>query len=178
MTTELGPEPTALGRDGRDLGLLLLRLAVGAAILQAGLLKLFDFGFVVDSMEESGWRAPLLAAVMVTAAETLGGIGLILGLLTPLAALAVIAAMIDAWAVNVAPMAFWSQPFNLPFVIGFGAIALLFTGAGTYSLDHKLWGRSSWPRLVSTVVLVIAIIAAVVTWVVLNGTNPIHLSTP
>ena len=47
----------------------------------------------------------MFAAFMVTAAETAGGIGLLLGLLTPLAACAVVAAMIDAWAVNVSAAA-------------------------------------------------------------------------
>ncbi|OBF14505.1 DoxX family protein [Mycobacterium sp. ACS4331] len=164
--------------SGRDLGLLVLRFAVGAAILQAGLLKAFDFQMVVDSMGQSGWRMPQLAAFMVTAAETLGGIGLLLGIVTPLAAMAVTAAMIDAWAVNVSGAAFWSEPFNMPFMIGLGAIALLFTGAGVYSLDERLWGRATWPRLVSVTLLVVAIAAAVVTWVALNGTNPIHFTSP
>ena len=48
-----------------------------------------------------------------------------------------IAAMIDAWAVNVSGGAFWSDPFNVPFLTAFGATALLFTGAGGYSLDAK-----------------------------------------
>lgn len=157
---------------------MLLRLAVGAAILQAGLQKALDYGFVVDSMRQSGWKMPELAAFLVTTAETVGGVGLLLGLLTPLAAMAVTAAMIDAWAVNVAAAAFWSAPFNVPFLIGFGAIALLLTGAGTYSMDQWLWGRAYWPRLVSITLLVVAIIAAVATWVFLNGTNPIHLTTP
>jgi putative oxidoreductase len=164
--------------SARDLGLLVLRFAVGAAILQAGLLKAFDYQMVVESMEQSGWRMPQLAAFMVTASETLGGIGLLLGIVTPLAGMAVTAAMIDAWAVNVAGMAFWSQPFNLPFMIGLGAVALLLTGAGTYSLDERLWGRATWPRLVSITLLIVAIAAAVATWVMLNGTNPIHLTTP
>ena len=41
-------------------------------------------------MEAGGWSLPTFAALMVTAAETAGGIGLLLGLLTPLAACAVI----------------------------------------------------------------------------------------
>jgi hypothetical protein len=49
----------------------------------------------------------------------------------------VIAAMIDAWAVNVVTTAFWSNPFNVPFMVGFGAIALLFTGARMWSLDQR-----------------------------------------
>ncbi len=171
MTTEIDTRSTT---TGREFGLLVLRIAVGAAILQAGLLKAFDFGAVVDNMESSGWRMPALAALMVTASETIGGIGLLLGLLTPLAAMAVTAAMIDAWAVNVSGGAFWSEPFNLPFMIGLGAIALLFTGAGVYSLDERLWGRAWWPRLVSVTLFVVAIVAAVATWVALNGTNPIH----
>jgi hypothetical protein len=78
---------------------------------------------------------------MVTAAETAGGIGLLLGLLTPLAACAVIAAMIDAWAVNVSAATFWSEPFNVPFLVAVGAAALLFTGAGAYSVDARIFGR-------------------------------------
>ena len=176
MATEL--EDVGTATSARDTGLLVLRLGVGAAILQAGLLKLSDFNATVTFMEDGGWRAPQLAAIMVCAAETAGGIGLLLGLLTPLAAMAVIAAMIDAWAVNVSVGAFWSAPFNEPFLLAIGATALLFTGAGSYSLDYKLWGRANWPRLVAVTLLVVAIVAAVVTWVALNGTNPIHFTAP
>jgi uncharacterized membrane protein YphA (DoxX/SURF4 family) len=147
-------------------------------MLQAGLLKFFTFGKVVGFIEHDGWRWPKLAALMVSTSETVGALGLLPGLLTPLAALAVIAAMIDAWAVNVSGAAFWHDPFNLPFMLAFGASALLFTGAGKYSVDSRLWGRDTWPRAVSIVLLVVAVAAAVTTWVVLNGTNPIHLSAP
>ncbi len=84
-----------------DLGLLILRIGVGAAIIQAGLIKAFDFSTTVGFMESGGWNLPTFAALMVTVAETAGGIGLILGVLTPLAACAVVGAMICAWAVNV-----------------------------------------------------------------------------
>jgi putative oxidoreductase len=173
-----GYDGGSVGKSGSDIGLLVLRLAVGAAILQAGLIKALDFNATVGFMEASGWRAPTFAAFMVTAAETAGGIGLLLGLLTPLAALAVTAAMIDAWAVNVSGGAFWSDPFNVPFLIGTGAVALLFTGAGRYSLDERFWGRASWPRLIAIIIFVLAIIAAVATWAGLNGTNPIHVTAP
>ena len=55
---------------------------------------------------------------------------------------------------------------------------VLLAGAGTHSLDHRLWGRATWPRVVSVTLLVVAISAAVATWVVLNGTNPLHLTAP
>ena len=63
--------------------------------------------------------------------------------------------MIDAWAVNVSATAFWAEPFNLPFLIAFGAAALLFAGAGSLLLDARsseigalasasLWHCWSW----------------------------------
>jgi putative oxidoreductase len=161
-----------------DIGLLILRIGVGAAILQAGLIKVLDFNTTVAFMESGGWRLPKFAAFMVTAAETLGGIGLLLGVLTPLAACAVIAAMIDAWAVNVSGTAFWSQPFNVPFLLAIGATALLFAGAGGYSVDARLFGRTGWPLRVAAGLLVLAVAAALLTWIVLNGSNPIHFTAP
>jgi putative oxidoreductase len=161
-----------------DFGLLVLRLATGATMVQAGLIKAFDMDATVDFMETGGWRMPQFAALMVTIAETAGGLALLLGLLTPIAACAVIAAMIDAWAVNVSADAFWSMPFNVPFLVAFAATALLFTGAGAYSLDARFFGRPRWPGSIAIVLFVVAIAAAVATWILLNGSNPLHLSDP
>lgn len=164
--------------SGAGFGLLALRVGVGATILQAGMRKALAFESTAASMEAGGWRMPTVATAMVTVTETVGGIGLLLGLLTPLAACAVAAAMFDAWAVMVSGSAVWSDPFNLPFVLALGAVALLFTGAGAHSLDQRLWARADWPRPVSVTLFVIAIAAAVATWVFLNGTNPFHLTAP
>jgi putative oxidoreductase len=174
-TTEVSTRSTT---SLADAGLLILRIGVGAAMLQAGLRKAFDFSTTVGFMESGGWRLPKFAAFMVTAAETAGGIGLLLGLLTPLAACAVIAAMIDAWAVNVSAAAFWSDPFNAPFLIAVGATALLFTGAGAYSADARIFGSWRFGVRVATGLLVVAIAAALLTWILLNGTNPIHFTAP
>jgi uncharacterized membrane protein YphA (DoxX/SURF4 family) len=138
-TTEVSTPTTA---SLTDVGLLILRVGIGATVLQAGLRKAFDFNPAAGYMESGGRRLPRFAAFMVTAAETAGGIGLLLGVLTPLAACAVIAAMIDAWAVNVSGAVFWSDPFNVPFLLAVGAAALLFAGAGSYSVDARLFGRS------------------------------------
>lgn len=161
-----------------DVGLLILRVGVGATMIQAGLRKAFDFDTTVGSMESGGWRLPMFAAFMVTAAETAGGIGLLLGLLMPLAACAVVAAMIDAWAVNVSAAAFWSDPFNVPFLIAVGAGALLFTGAGRYSVDARIFGSWRFGVRVALGLLVVAIAAALLTWILLNGTNPIYFTAP
>jgi putative oxidoreductase len=159
-------------------GLLVLRLATGATMLQAGLIKAFDLNATVSFFEGGGWKMAEFAALLVTATETASGIGLLFGLLTPLAACGVIAAMIDAWAVNVSGGAFWSQPFNVPFLAAFAATALLFSGAGAYSVDAKMFGRARWPGVITVGLFLVAIAAAVATWVLLNGTNPIHLSNP
>jgi putative oxidoreductase len=160
-----------------DIGLLILRIGVGAAIIQAGLIKAFDFGTTVGFMESGGWSLPTFAALMVTVAETAGGIGLVLGVLTPLAACSVIGAMICAWAVNVSEGAFWSQPFNVPFLLFLGAVTLLFTGAGTYSVDARVFGRPRWTFRIAVGLLVLAFAVAILTWILLNGTNPIHFSS-
>ena len=160
-----------------DIGLLILRIGVGAAIIQAGLIKAFDFGTTVGFMESGGWSLPTFAALMVSVAETAGGIGLVLGVLTPLAACSVIGAMICAWAVNVSEGAFWSQPFNVPFLLFLGALTLLFTGAGAYSVDAQVLGRPRWTPRIAVGLLVLAFAVAILTWILLNGTNPIHFSS-
>jgi putative oxidoreductase len=176
-TTEV-EVPTRTTASLADIGLLILRIGLGAAMLQAGLRKAFDFNTTAGFMESGGWHPAKFAAFMVTAAETLGGIGLLFGVLTPLAACAVIAAMLDAWAVNVSAAAFWSDPFNAPFLIGLGATALLFTGAGAYSIDAKVFGRTGWSARIAVGLLVLAVAAAVGTWMAMNGTNPIHFTAP
>jgi uncharacterized membrane protein YphA (DoxX/SURF4 family) len=161
-----------------EVGLLILRIGVGAALVQAGLIKALDFSATAGFMEAGGWRLPTIGALMVTIAETLGGIGLILGVLTPLAACAVAGAMICAWAVNVSQGAFWSEPFNVPFLLFLGATTLLFTGSGAYSVDARVLCRPRWSSRIAVGLLGLAFAVAILTWIVLNGTNPIHLSSP
>jgi uncharacterized membrane protein YphA (DoxX/SURF4 family) len=178
MTTKEVRNRTTAASSLNDLGLLVLRIAVAATTLQAGLIKALDFNSVTQFMESSGWRMSTFAAYLVTATEIAGGAALLLGLLTPLAACGIVAAMIDAWAVNVSGAAFWSDPFNVPFLVAFAASALLFTGAGGYSVDAKVFGRARWPAPVTIGLFVVAIAAAVATWVLLNGINPLHLTKP
>ena len=88
-------------------------------------------------------------------------------------------AMLDAWAVNVSGAAFWSEPFNVPFLIGVGAAALLFTGAGAYSVDARLLGRPTLVRAgYGRPARCWRSPRRSLTWVALNGMNPIHFSRP
>ena len=176
--TSLSSGATPSARSMADTGLFILRLALGATMLQAGLIKAADFGTTVGFMESGGWSLPTFAALMVTTAETLGGLGLLLGFMTPLAACAVIGAMVDAWAVNVSTDVVWAMPFNVPFLVAFGAATLLFTGSGRWSVDHRVFGRSTVPRPIAVGLLVAGVAVAILTWMVLYGVNPIHFSAP
>jgi uncharacterized membrane protein YphA (DoxX/SURF4 family) len=177
-TTDVIKRRTGNSSSLHDLGLLILRIGVAATALHAGIVKAVDFTGATQFMANGGWRSPTFAAYLVTATEIAGGAALLLGLLTPLAACGIVAAMIDAWAVNVSGTAFWSDPFNVPFLVAFAATALLFTGAGGYSVDAKVFGRARWPAPVTIGLFVVAIAAAVATWVLLNGINPLHLTKP
>lgn len=171
---DIATAPSTLG----DAGLLVIRLGIGATMVYYGMQKFVAFGTTVEEMRSDGWRAPLLATLLNAGAETLGGAALLLGVLTPLAAAAVLGVMLDAWAVNVAHTAFWSHPFNLPFVLGLGALGILLAGAGAYSVDGRLLHRERWPAPIVAGALILAVVAGVVAWIVLNGSNPIHLTTP
>ena len=58
-TTELSTQATT---SLADVGLLILRIGVGATMLQAGLRKAFDLNSAVNFMESGGWRLPRFAA--------------------------------------------------------------------------------------------------------------------
>lgn len=171
-------DATTASTSSADVGLLILRIGIGAAIIQAGLIKALGFGTTVGYMDSGGWKLPAAGALMVTVAELAGGIGLVLGLLTPLSACAVVGAMICAWAVNVSVGAVWAEPFNVPFLLFIAAATLLFTGAGEYSVDAKLLGRRRSSMKIAVVLLVLAFAVAILTWILLNGANPVHFSSP
>jgi hypothetical protein len=71
-----------------------------------------------------------------------------------------------------------SRRINHPFVLALGGVAPLFAGAGAISVDERVFGRSRWPARISLGLLVIAIAVALLTWIVLNGTNPSHFEAP
>ena len=193
MSSKRQPIPTLRGGRALITTALVLALVVGLGRLAATMYVEIlwhaqtGYGDVFWLRVLWQWGARIVAGVAVgvlvflnlrIVAETLGGLGLLLGALTPLAACAVLSAMLCAWAVNVSAAAFWSEPFNVPFLIGIGAAALLFTGAGRFSLDAGPLARITWSMPVRLGLVGLAVIAAVVTWVALYGVNPIHLTTP
>jgi hypothetical protein len=63
-------------------------------------------------------------------------------------------------------------------MIAFGAVALLFAGPGSYSVDAKIVRNLRVGARLAVGLLVVTFAAAVLTWILLNGTNPIHFIAP
>ncbi len=129
-----------------SVGLLILRLVVGLSLAAHGAQKLFGwFGgygltgtgqFLEPLGFRPGWRQALLAGL----AETLGGLFLAAGFLTPAAAAAVVAVMLVATVSVHLKSGFFAQGggYEYTLVLGAAALALAFTGPGVISADHAL----------------------------------------
>src|SRR5512138_389370 len=121
-----------------DLGLLLLRAAVGMTLAAHGAQKLFGwFGghgleAVGQSFEGLGFRPGRRHAVMAGVAEFGGGLLLTLGAFTPLGAALIAAVMlVAALTVHVKNGFFvMSGGYEYNLVVGTAALAIAFTGPG------------------------------------------------
>lgn len=134
-----------------DLALLLLRVLVGVTFSLHGFQKLFGW-FGGGGLEGTaawfrglGFGSGRSAALLAGTGEVAGGLGLALGLLTPLSAAAMVGTMTTAALVNHAEAGFWSvnKGWELNGYLIVVAAALAVAGPGTYSLDHLL-GLIDW----------------------------------
>ena len=128
-----------------DRALVVLRLIAGATFIAHGAQKLFVYGFdgVGGAFTQMGIPFGTIVGPMVGLLEFLGGIALVLGLLTRLAALGLAINMVGAmWLVHL-PNGFF-LPNGVEFALSlFGiATALVMMGAGAYSVDAKLAART------------------------------------
>ena len=130
----------AVGRVG-SVGLLLLRLVMGAAFMYHGWSKIHN---------PLGWMGPdatmpAILQALAAISEFGGGMALIVGLLTRLATLGITGVMVVALATVHLPMGhpFVSQKgpsFELPAVYLACAILFFLLGPGRLSLDALLFG--------------------------------------
>jgi len=130
----------------QPLGLLVLRLALGAIMIGHGYGKVFGglhkHAEFVASLGIPGWLGYLSAA-----AEFLGGILLVAGLLTQLAALAVCINMLVAiFKVHLHNGLLGQGGYQFPLALAAIAFSLIFGGAGSVSLDWVFSGGGSGPR--------------------------------
>ncbi|WP_304454698.1 DoxX family protein [Nocardiopsis sp. YSL2] len=142
VATSSPPHASASTDHAFDLGLLLLRATCGLTLAAHGAQKLFGWfgGNGISGTGEffaaAGYRPGELMAVVAGLSEFLGGLGLALGLLTPLAGAAAIGVMVNAAAFH------WSDGFfggmEYPLVLALAAAAIAVTGPGRYALDRLL----------------------------------------
>ena len=129
-----------------ELGLLILRVIVGALFVGHGAQKLFGaFGGhgvsgTAGFFDSLGLRPGKLHALFAGVAETAGGLLLALGLVTPLASLLLTAVMTAAILSVHARNGLWATAngYEYPLVMIAVAFALAAVGAGDWSLDGAL----------------------------------------
>ena len=129
-------------------GITLLRVVVGFAFFMHGQQKLFQMGVegVGGFFASLGIPAPELAAVVVSLVETVGGLALILGVLTRIVGVLLAADMLVAMLVVHRPNGFYAGDggIELVLVLGAAALALAITGPGALAVDTLLpFGRGS-----------------------------------
>ncbi|NUS62642.1 MAG: DoxX family protein, partial [Saccharothrix sp.] len=131
-----------------DIGLLVLRLALGGAFVVHGLQKVFGLfgGPGIDGfaryLQTAGFREARILAWVTGVTELGGGALLVLGLFTPLAAAGVLGVMANVIALKYRGGFFAPDGVELEAVYAAMAFATLFAGPGRAALDYnRSWFR-------------------------------------
>jgi putative oxidoreductase len=122
-------------------GITVLRLGVGVVFLAHGSQKLFVWGFgnVAAFMGKVGIPAPMLAAVVVTLVEFLGGLALVIGSFTRwAAALLAFDMLVAIMTVHLKGGFFAPAGVEFPLTLLAGNVALVLLGSGEASADDLL----------------------------------------
>jgi putative oxidoreductase len=141
-----------------DLGLVLLRFAVGGVFLAHGAQKVFGLwggpgiaGFA-QYLQGFGYTNTTTLAWVNGVGELVGGAFVVLGLFTPAAAAGLLAIMINSTLLKAATGGFFiaspagANAVELDVVLGLAAAALVLTGAGRIALDRgRTWNRRPAP---------------------------------
>ncbi|GAA3391478.1 DoxX family protein [Cryptosporangium minutisporangium] len=126
-----------------DVGLLLIRLSLGATLLMHGWNHWFGGGKIAGTagwFESLGLRPGTFQAWASVVTELAAGAGLILGLLTPLACAATIGVMAVAAIVAHRPNGFFVFRDGYEYVLMIAVVSagLAAIGPGRISVDHAL----------------------------------------
>jgi putative oxidoreductase len=124
-----------------SVGLAVLRVAVATIFIKHGAQKLFVFGFagVTGAFTHMGVPLPGFTGPFIGLLEFFGGIALLLGFLTRLFALGFVFDMLVA--ILLVKLKGGFSGYELEFLLCASSLALVFTGAGRFSVDSMLAGR-------------------------------------
>ena len=137
-----------------DAGLAIVRIITGIIFIAHGAQKLFVMGIggVAGFFTQIGAPMPGISAPLVSALEFFGGIALVVGLLTRLAALGLAFDMLGAILLVHLKAGFFT-PDGVEFVLLLlvNALALVVAGPGAWSIDgaigrRRFVGHSAAPR--------------------------------
>jgi putative oxidoreductase len=131
-----------LMKTNKDLGLTLLRVVLGVIFLAHGYQKLFVWGIggVTGAFTQMGIPAPHLSAYLATFAELFGGMALLLGLFTRLAAIPVAITMVVAiLEVHLRGGFYAPKGVEYPLTLLAANIVLVLAGGGVFAIDSLLF---------------------------------------
>jgi putative oxidoreductase len=131
--------------DSINLALLVLRCGLGAVMLAHGINHIYGGGKIAGTgrwFASLGMKPGILHAWFASLAEVGGGALLILGLLTPFGASAVVGTMLVAWITNHRGNGFFifrpGEGWEYVMTLTLAGFAMAILGAGEWSLDHAL----------------------------------------
>ncbi len=134
--------PASLARSARsaDLGLLVLRIATSALMAKHGISKLERWDELTTGFSDPLGLGPAATLTLAVFSELVCSVAIAAGLFTRLAALFPLATMLVAALIVHADDPWGRKELPLLYAGCYAAIVLL--GAGRWSLDHRLAGRS------------------------------------
>lgn len=148
---------TASNSDAIDAALLVFRCGIGAVLLAHGINHIVGGGKIEGTarwFESMGMRPSMVHAWLASLTEVGGGVLLIVGLLTPVAAAALVGVMFVAWAINHRGNGFFifrpGEGWEYVMTLGLCGVLLSAIGPGGWSIDHAIgWTDDlvGWPGL-------------------------------
>ncbi|MEB3051539.1 DoxX family protein [Mycolicibacter sp. MYC123] len=127
-----------------DVALLILRLVLGVSLAAHGFNKFFGGGRIPGTarwFESIGMKYGKFQAVTAAVAEIAAGLGLAVGLLTPITAAGFVALMaVAVWTVHRKNGFFIiKEGWEYNLVLATGAVTVAMLGPGRLSLDHQIF---------------------------------------
>jgi putative oxidoreductase len=128
-----------------DVGLLLVRLALGLVFVMHGWQKLTGMGFdgFAGMLASLGVPFPAVNSAIVITLEFAGGLAMLAGIFArPLGVLLAFNMAVAAATVHLKNGFFLPAGYEFTLTLGLVSLAIAAAGAGRYSVDHWLVGRT------------------------------------